>query len=216
MKKIRIFITDDHALFRAGVVKALEQEPSIELSGEADSLNHLMESENLKNTDVLLLDISLGEQSGLDALPLLKKNFPNLEILLLSMHNKPFFLKRSINCGVSGYLLKQSPPQRLIEAVNTVYSGRKYIDPELSESIFALLSGSGSSDGCDTTSYNRLSRREQQIFRLLAEGQIPQLIAKDLFISRKTVENHRANILSKLKISSTAELIQMAEELGVI
>ena len=215
MNRIKLFITDDHALFRAGVKKAFEAEPDIEIIGEADSLSRLMESRLLGEAEVLLLDISLGKDSGLEALPKLSSDFPALKILILSMHNKPVFIKRAINGGAFGYLLKQSPPQRLIEAVKSAAEGRKYLDPDLSDIICTFI-GSGTAENGPEVLYDSLSFREQQIFRLIAEGETPARIAKTLFISKKTVENHRSRILSKLKLESTAELFILAEKLGVV
>lgn len=215
MSKIRIFITDDHALFRQGVKDALLAGSNIELTGEAESVEQLMKAEALTDTDILLLDITLGNESGLNALPLLFKKYSELKVLILSMHNKPVLLKRAVNSGIRGYILKQSPPERLHEAVKTVFNGGTYLDPELSDSIFYLLNDP--TDNSDEAShYSSLSNREQEIFRLLAEEHSTSRISKELFISRKTVENHRSKILSKLKLDSPAEIVQLAEKLGII
>lgn len=215
MKKISVFVTDDHALFRQGVINTLQPDSGIEITGEAETLKGLLEAEELEQTEVLMLDISLGEDSSVEAIPELKNRYPDLKIIILSMHDKPVLLKRVINLGISGYLLKQSPSERLLEAVKIVNSGKRYLDPELSESIFTLLCNCSDNEKNDAL-YNSLSNREQEIFRMLAEGSSTARIAIELFISRKTVENHRAKILSKLKLNSSADIVQLGEKLGVI
>ncbi|MBI9106658.1 MAG: response regulator transcription factor [Spirochaetales bacterium] len=214
MNKISVFITDDHSLFRNGVITALKEDPTFIITGEAESVLELLQSGMLENTDILLLDISLKEQSSLDSMPEITSRFPELKILILSMHNKPMLIKKAINLGISGYILKHSPPETLLHAVKEVQAGRKYLDPDLSDSIFTCLRNSGSGTEADAL-YNNLSAREQEIFRMLAEGLTPPQIAKQLFISRKTVDNHRSKIMSKLRIDSSARLIQLAEKLGV-
>lgn len=215
MKNISIFITDDHSLFRQGVEETFREDPDFNVIGEADSIETLLNSSELKHCNILILDITLGEDSGLDAIPELKEKNPELKIIILSMHNKPILIKRAVVLGASGYILKSSPPNQLKKAVQKVHSGSKYLDPELSDSIFTLLDDRITGTGADSL-YNTLSKREQEIFRLLAEGITSSQIAKQLYISRKTVDNHRSNILSKLGFSSSAELIQLADNLGVI
>ena len=215
MDDIRVFVTDDHALFRQGVINTLQPDADIDVVGESESLTQLLNAEALQQTDILMLDISLNEESSVDAIPLLRTKYPHLKIIILSMHNKPVLLKRVITLGISGYLLKQSPPYRLIDAVKIVNSGKKYLDPELSESIFTLLSDNPYEEKSDAL-YNNLSNREQEIFRMIAEGLTTKHIARELFISRKTVENHRARILTKLKLNSPNDIVQLGEKLGVI
>lgn len=215
MDKIKIFIADDHALFRQGIAGTILEEPTFEISGEAESINELLSSKQLTDSDILTLDISFGDKSSLTIIPQLFVINPELKILILSMHDKPVLIKRVLNLGAAGYFLKSSPATQLIQAVKDINEGRKYLDPALSDSIFTLLNDTETTT--DTYSlYNSLSNREQEIFRLLAEGIAPAGIARKLNISRKTVENHRSNIQHKLKLSSPIELIQLAEKLGVV
>lgn len=215
MKKIRLFIADDHALFRKGIIGALLDEEGFEIKGEADSIETLLKSDYLSESDILLLDISLGNDSSLDSLPEITTAYPGLRILILSMHNKPIYIKRAVSSGASGYLLKSTPPQQLKQAIKEVFNGRKYLDPSLSESIFTLLQDNSIGSETDAL-YNTLSKREQQIFRLIAEGSSPAQIAKELYICRKTVENHRSNLMSKLGLNMHADIVQLAYKLGVI
>ncbi len=215
MEKINVFITDDHAIFRPGVAGTFQENPQFQIIGEAESAQDMLSSENLKDADILLLDISLENHSSLDSLPELSSRFPEMKILILSMHNKPILVKKAINLGISGWVLKNSPAETLIQAAEEIYRGRKYLDPEISDSLFSILSDKGNETETDSL-YNSLSKREQQIFRMLAEGLASAQIAKQLFISRKTVDNHRSKILSKLKLESMVDLVKLADHIGVI
>jgi len=216
MEKIRVFVVDDHAMFRQGIISLLESEPSIQVTGEADSPEKLAVSPDLRNTDILLLDLSLENRMSLDSLEPLNKARPDLKVIILTMHNKPVLIKRAVNMGVDGYLLKQSPPAALLHALDWVYHGRKYLDPALSDSLFQCLAEPDRENPGEGRGYALLSRREQEIFRLLAEGLKNDQIARSLFISRKTVENHRFRIMQKLEISSLQDLVAYADEIGVI
>ena len=215
MNKINVFIADDHALFRQGIIGALQSEPGFIITGEAESLEQLMTSRVLNETDILTLDISFNDKSSLDSIKTIINKYPKLNILIISMHNKPILIKHAVNLGASGYFLKSSPPERLKLALKEIFKGNKYLDPALSDSIFTLLYENTHPSDSDSL-YNSLSNREQEIFRLLAEGLKPLIISRQLNISRKTVENHRSNIMHKLKLNSIGELIQLAEKLGVI
>ena len=215
MTEIRVFIADDHTLFRQGIAGILRENGSFRITGQSDSIEKLMASNELSNSDVLTLDISFGEESSFSVLQKIVKRNPNLNVLILSMHNKPMLIKRSFNSGASGYFIKSSPAAQLIEAIKTINDGHKYIDPALSDNIFTLINDTVKDDDSDSL-YNLLSNREQEIFRLLAEGEKPVSIARQLNISRKTAENHRSNIIQKLKLGSPVEIAQLAKKLGVV
>lgn len=203
-------------MFRKGVASILEKKAHFEIVGEADTPEAMLASGALNNTDILLLDLSLGEKSGLDYISSIKKKNGRIKILVLSMHNKPILIKKAVNLGADGYVVKQSPPEILIQAIKAIKEGLKYLDPALSDSLFLCLSDAGAVNSESDVSYNSLSKREQEIFRLLAEGLSAVQISKKLYISRKTVENHRSNIMAKLKLQSLPDLISYANDLGVI
>jgi DNA-binding NarL/FixJ family response regulator len=216
MAKTKVFITDDHSMFRKGVISILEKKANIEVIGEADTPESMVGSASLVNANLLLLDLSLGEKSGLEYISSVRKKNPKIKIIILSMHNKPILIKKAVNLGADGYVVKQSPPEILIQAIKTVEDGYRYLDPALSDSIYLCLSEAGSVHTESDVSYNSLSKREQEVFRLLAEGFTAVQISKKLYISRKTVENHRSNLMSKLKLQSLPDLISYANDLGVI
>jgi len=216
MKEIRVFILDDHSMFRKGILSLFEEIPDIHIIGEAESLDSVLLNPALAESDILLLDLSLGEDSGLELIPQLRSSNPRLKILILSMHNKPVLIQKVVNIGASGYVVKQSPPEILVQAIRIIHDGHKYLDPALSDSLFLCLMDGRSDHASSDSSYNSLSRREQEIFRLLAERLSTGMIAAQLYISRKTVENHRSNLMAKLKLHSPADLIAYADDLGVI
>lgn len=214
MKKNRskIYIIDDHILFRAGLIKLLSDQESFEILGDSDSPRSFIQSGMAEKTDLLLLDITLGDFSGLDYIDQIKDRNQNIRILILSMHNKPLLLKRAINSDIDGYVLKESPEETLLKAMETLLLGDKFLDTKLSASIFSCLTERNSSESL----YNRLTAREQEIFRLFASGYDSRGISKELDISRKTVDNHRLNIMTKLKLKNISEVISYAGLIGII
>jgi len=220
MKKLRVHVIDDHALFRGGILGILSSWPNLESVSESETVDDFLSSSRTGDVDVLLLDLSAGDHLNLEQMPHLRARFPDMRILALTMHNKPVLVKKAINAGVHGYVVKQSSPEVLLQAILRIAAGGKFLDPELSESLYQLLldptcgddSGGVSSSGA----YSSLTPREQEIFRLLAEGLRPEQIATRLFISKKTAENHRFRLMQKLGFSSVAELVAYAGELGVI
>ncbi|MGD9939138.1 MAG: LuxR C-terminal-related transcriptional regulator [Clostridia bacterium] len=199
MKKLRIHVIDDHALFRSGILGILSAWPNLESASESETVDDFLSSPQSRGVDVLMLDLSAGDHLNLDQMPQLRSRFPELHILALTMHNKPVLLKKTINAGVRGYVVKQSRPEVLFQAILRVAAGGNYLDPELSESLFQLLLDPACGEDADGAAakgaYSSLTPREQEIFRLLAEGLRPEQIAARLFISKKTAENHRFRLM---------------------
>ncbi len=215
MNQIRVHVIDDHALFRRGILEILSKWPEVRSAGESETVGAFLDSPLSQAVDVLLLDLSMGEGLNLDRLPEIRSRLPDLRVIALTMHNKPVLLKKTVNAGVQGYVVKQSPPEVLRAALRRVSEGGRYLDPELSESLYQLLLDADCGDPT-ASGYAALTPREQEIFRLLAEGLSAEQISRTLFISRKTAENHRFRILQKLGFASIAELVSYADELGVI
>lgn len=213
MNPVRVHVIDDHALFRRGILEILSKWPEVRSAGESETVDAFLNSPLSQAVDLLLLDLSMGEGLNLDRLPEIRSRLPELRVIALTMHNKPVLVKKTVNAGVQGYVVKQSPPEVLRAAVRRVSEGGRYLDPELSESLYQLIL-----DPCrdEASGYAALTPREQEIFRLLAEGLSAEQISRKLFISRKTAENHRFRIMQKLGLASIAELVSYADELGVI
>ncbi len=220
MKKLRVHLIDHHALFRAGILSLLSAWPYIESASESETVDDFLSSPPGHAVDILLLGLTTSDHLNLEELPILRLRFPGMRILALTMHNKPILVKKAINAGVHGYVVKQSRPEVLLQAILRITAGGNYLDPELSESLFQLLLDPACGEGADGVSakgaYSSLTPREQEIFRLLAEGLRPEQIAARLFISRKTAENHRFRLMQKLGFATITELVSYADELGVI
>ena len=214
MCEIEVLVVDDHAMFRKGIVGILERCDEIVVLDESDSVEECLRSDALSRADVLILDISLGEEVGLDFIPDFRRRNPGIFVLILSMHNKPILIKKAINDGADGYVVKDSSPEILLDAVRALAEGKKYLDPNLSDSLFLCLA-----EGADAAAdglYNRLTPREQEVFMLLARGWTSRQIGAKLQISRKTADNHKLNIMGKLELAGMHELMTYADDLGVL
>ncbi|HRZ90131.1 MAG TPA: response regulator transcription factor, partial [Spirochaetia bacterium] len=201
MDPIRVHVIDDHALFRRGILEILSKWPEVRSAGESETVDTFLDSPMNQAVDLLLLDLSMGEGLNLDRLPEIRARLPELRVIALTMHNKPVLVKKTVNAGVQGYVVKQSPPEVLRAALRRVSEGGRYLDPELSESLYQLILDPSRDDA---SGYAALTPREQEIFRLLAEGLSAELISRKLFISKKTAENHRFRIMQKLGLTSIA------------
>jgi DNA-binding NarL/FixJ family response regulator len=202
---IKVVLADDHAVVRRGIRQILTDHPDIEVVGEAANAGELTLVLRQQACDVLLLDISMPGKSGIDALKAIKKEWPRLQVLMLSMYPEDQFALRSLRAGASGYLTKHSPLEVLPEAVRRLASGKKYITPEAAEFMADVLD-----DNRDVPPHELLSDREFQTLRLIASGKTLSGIADELCISPKTVSVYRARLLEKMKLKNNAELTHYA------
>lgn len=204
---IRIVIADDHVLIREGLKEIVREEPDIELAGEAGNATELMDVLARSECHVLILDINLPGRSGFEALEEIRKNWPKLPVLVLSVHPEDPFAVRALKSGASGYITKTSAADELVGAIRTVSVGRRYITPAVAEAI-AL----GLGDDSPKPVHERLSNREFQVLRLLAAGKSIKAISSQISISANTVSTYRARLLQKMGLRSDAELIRYAIE----
>jgi len=202
---IRIVVADDHAIVRKGLVQILSDTEHLRVVGEAENAVDAMRVVRQENPDVLLLDVAMPGKSGIEALKPLKQEFPRLKILVLSMYPEDQFGVRAIKAGALGYLNKASAPDRLIEAVERIAAGKRYITPELAE----LLAENVDSDS-ETPAHQLLSDREFQTLKLIASGKMLSEIAEILAISPKTVSVYRARLLEKMHLKNNSELTHYA------
>ena len=198
---IRIAIADDHPLISEGFKKLLARQPDFALAGEASSSSELTTLLAATGCDVLVLDISLPDRNGLEVLPELRKRYPHVAVLVLSMHPEDRFALKALRSGAAGYLSKSSAAAELIKAVRKVASGGRYISDALAE-IFALNSVAGGQG----PAHEALSAREFQVFLLLAQGIIVKEAAARLGLSVNTVHTYRRRILEKLSLQSNTHL----------
>lgn len=202
----RVMIVDDHALLRAGVREMLADESDLEVVAEAGSAEEALQLlRDGTQVDVLVLDISLPGQSGVDLLRQLKQDQPEIQILVLSMHPEKSFAVRLMRAGASGYVPKMIVPDELVRAVRAVGSGKRYITPTVAE----LLASEFAAEA-EGPLHNRLSERELQVFTRIARGIAPAAMASELGLSVKTVSTYRARILEKMGMRSNAEIAAYA------
>ena len=197
-----IVLADDHAMFRQGIRTLLEPLEGIDVSGEAADGLELLELLKKSAPDLVVLDISMPNLRGLEAAREIRRLYPQVKILLLTMHKKKEFIRQGLEEGVDGFLLKDEPGSELVRAVQAIKNGGKYLSPLLSRILGDLVQ--------ETRQAEVLSLRERQVLKLLAEGKKTRDIAETLFISAFTVRRHRYNIMSKLNIQSLAELVKYA------
>jgi DNA-binding NarL/FixJ family response regulator len=210
---IRILIADDHAIVRAGIRALLQLYPDFEVVGEAaDGHEAILQTRRLQ-PDIVLMDIGMPGMDGLAATREIVRVAPRARVLILSQHENREYVMPALRAGASGYVLKRAPDETLIRAIRAVYAGETYMDPRLTDLLVEEVrrSGEGPTDPLET-----LSEREREILVLLAQGKSYQEIAQTLFISVKTVDFHRANLMRKLGLKNRAELVQFAMRRGLI
>ncbi len=205
-QQIRVLIVDDHAILRAGVREMLADEDDLTVVGEAGSAEEALQFlESGTKVDIVVLDITLPGQSGIELLKQLRDERPELAILVLSMHPERSFAVRLMRAGANGYVPKMIVPEELVKAVRAVGAGRRYITP-----IVAELLASDCAAHEEGPMHNRLSERELQVFTRIARGISPAVMANELGISVKTVSTYRARILEKMAMRSNAEIAAYA------
>jgi DNA-binding NarL/FixJ family response regulator len=206
---IRVLICDDHALVRSGLRRLLETEQCFDVVGEAADSEQAVTVVGQQRPDVLLLDIVMPGRSGIEAIPDLIAASPETQILVLSMQDDPSYVRKAFSAGAHGYLLKEAADAELVQAIQDVAAGHRYVHPTLGARLAAA-----EADGHVEAVADPLSDREHQVLRLLALGHTNQEIASQLFISVRTAETHRARIMQKLRLSSRAELVRYALATG--
>lgn len=213
----RLLVIDDHPLFREGLKAIVSRDPRYVVAAEAGSGAEALQFARSVMPEIILLDISLPDASGLDLISQFKAQLPTARIVVVSMHAKLDLIAAAFKAGAEAYLVKESTAERLLQALDAVARDQQYLDSAISPKVVQkLLEFSTRRAQMTDTSYGSLTQREQQIMRLLADGWTSSAIAGKLFITRKTVENHRANIMSKLGLKNLADLVRYAARLGLI
>ena len=202
MDAYTIVLADDHAMFRDGMRKIIERIEGTTISGEVNDGLELLELLKSSSPNLVILDISMPNLRGLEAIREIKKTYPQVKVLVLTMHKKKEFLRQALRDGADGFLLKEDAGSELIRAVQTVRNGGKYLSP--------LLSGVLTSLAVEEDKTEVLTMREREVLKLLAEGKRAKEIAAALYISPHTVRRHRSNIMEKLDIKSLADLVKYA------
>lgn len=212
-----IIIIDDHPLFREGLKTIISRDDRFKVIGEAGSGHEGLEITKRLKPDLVIVDISLPDQSGIQLTRDLRRLFSETKILIVSMHSKIDYIAEAFQAGATGYVVKESASERLLQGLKSVVKGDYYLDSSVSHAVVENLMKSPLKAAKITDAdYASLTPREQEVMRFLAEGLSSKAVAEKLFISPKTVENHRANIMSKLGLHSTIELVRYAAKLGLI
>ena len=212
-----ILIIDDHPLFREGLKAIIERDSKFEVIGEAGKGREGLRMVKKLKPDLVLADISLPDQSGIQLTREIRSLLPDTRVMIVSMHSKIDYIAEAFQAGATGYVVKESASERLMNGLEHVSKGQYFLDSSVShEVVKKLMESPGKEAKITDGAYGTLTPREQEVTRLLAEGFSTKEAAEKLFISPKTIENHRNNIMRKLDLHSTVELIRYAAKLGVI
>lgn len=211
MSPIRVLVVDDHAVVRSGLRLLLEREDDIEVVAEAGTADEGVRAARLEKPDVVLLDVVMPGQSGIDATPEILAAAKNTRVLVLSMQDDPSYVREAFAGGASGYLVKEAADADLVQAVRDVAAGGRYVHPTLGARL-----AQAEVEAARKAADDPLSDREREVLRLLALGHTNQEIAKQLYISVRTAETHRAHIMQKLGLGTRAELVRYALVNGML
>lgn len=216
MTRKKILLVDDHPLIREGLKHIVNSAPDLCVAGEAGSAAQALSLARSLKPDCLTMDISLPDNSGIYVLENLARHPSPPPVLMLSMYRQRAKILEAFQAGAMGYVNKESAAELLIEALRTVLRGEIYLDESLSVSVVDLLRAPAQEKNNSDSGYAALTPREQEVMRLLAEGLSAKDIGKRLFISSKTVDNHRANLMKKLSLETTMDIVRYAARLGLI
>lgn len=216
MKPYSIVLADDHALFRQGLKGIIAGKPDLRVIGEAGDGLELLNLLNTMVPDLVILDISMPHLRGIEAISEIKTMGRAVKILVLTMHNDKEYLYKTVTAGADGYLLKEDADPELFTAIDKLRHGKKYVSPRLAEDLVDDWAHIRSGDVPVSAKAEELSTRESEVLKLTAEGKSSREISELLFISHRTVERHRANLMSKLKINKAADLVRYAVSKGYV
>ena len=208
---IRVLIVDDHAVLRSGLHLLLDAQAGIEVVGEAGDVKEAVFEAREKKPDIVLMDVVMPGQTGIEGVPLVLKEAPEAKVLVLSMQDDPRYVQEAFAAGAVGYILKEAVDAEVVRAIKRVAAGEHYVHPELGARLIAAEAEAKAREEADP-----LSDREREVMRLLALGHTNQEIAKMLYISVRTAETHRAHIMQKLRLSTRAQLVRYAIDQGLL
>ncbi len=216
-QKNTILIVDDHALFREGLRAIIERNPRYEVVGEAGNGREALKMAGKLKPDLALMDISLPDRSGLELIREIQKLSPKTRVMVISMHSKIDYIVKAFQAGAAGYVVKESASDKLQQGIDSVLKGDYFMDTSVSQKVVKKLMGLQEKEMKITdAAYDTLTPREQEVMALMAEGFSTNEISEKLFISSKTVENHRSSIMRKLDLHSIIEIARYAAKIGLI
>lgn len=216
---IEVVVADDHPMMRDGLVAVINSQPDMKVVGEASTGREAVQMVCKLAPDVAVLDIQMPDFTGLDIVQEIKRNYSSahkpVQVVMFTMFFKESFVLRALKAGALGFVTKASPSSEVVRAIRQVYCGSFYLSPDISDNVIKAFLENRTTQ-LSGSRYNLLSEREQEIFHLLVEGNSNRAIADLLSLSERTVEKHRANIMTKLEVHSFRELIRYAVEIGVL
>ena len=216
-EKKTVMIVDDHPLFREGLKSILSRHSKFEIIAEAENGSRGISYAKKMKPELIIMDLSLPDKFGIEVAREIMAKLPGTCIMILSMHSNIDYVTEAFKAGAKGYLVKESAAEKLVEGLDSISQGEYFLDTSLSPQLVKnLIEAEDKEAKIRDTGYGSLTPREQEIMRLVAEGLSSKAIAEKLFISPKTVENHRTNIMNKLDVHSVLELVRYAARLGLI
>ncbi len=207
-EKTKIIIVDDHPIIRKGLSDLINQEKDLEVCGQAEDAHEGLQAIKTLNPDMVVVDISLKETSGIELIKDIKTQHPNLPVLALSMHDESLYAERALRAGAKGYIMKAEATEKVITAIRKVLRGELYVSDRMAAKMVRKLVGSGPAVG--SSPIDRLTDRELEVFLLIGQGRGTRQIAEKLHLSVKTIETYRAHMKDKLNLENAAELLQYA------
>jgi DNA-binding NarL/FixJ family response regulator len=211
LKPIRVLIADDHAIVRQGLRQILSDTEDMVVAGEASNGVEVVQMVRSGQFDLVLMDVSMPDRNGIDALKLIRKELPKLPILVLSMHPEDHYAIRALKAGAAGYLTKQSAPDLLVHAIRQVANGKKYVSPAVAEQLANAID-----EDLDKLPHEKLSDREYQTLVMISSGKTLTEIGEELNLSVKTVSVYRARLLEKMRMKNNAELTHYGLKHGLV
>jgi two-component system response regulator NreC len=208
---IRVLVVDDHAVVRSGLRRVLDAEPDIETVAEAPNAERAVYEAIESRPDVVLMDVVMPGKSGIEGTPAVLQAVPSTRVLILSMQDDPRYVREAFEAGASGYVMKEAADAEVVAAVRAVAQGERYLHPALGARLLAA-----DAEERRRAEDDPLSEREREVLRLLALGHTNQEIARQLYISVRTAETHRAHIMQKLRLASRADLVRYALDQGLL
>ena len=214
-KKHRILIVDDHTLFRAGVRALLTQDPDNEVVGEADNGRDAIRAAGQLAPHLVLMDLTMPKMNGMEAMTEIKRRYPDVRVLVMTLHKTEDYIHAALKAGADGYILKDATADEFRTAIRSVLAGKTYLSMDVSAKVVTGYLGGGKSSGASSI-YDSLTHREREVLKLVAEGKSNKFAAEFLSLSIKTVEKHRSNLMAKLDLHNASRLTAYAMEKGLI
>lgn len=214
-QQLRILLAEDHAIVREGIASLLRQNENFQIIAEAEDGRSALQLAGEVKPDIILMDLSMPNINGTEAIKEIKQRYPEIHVIVLTIHNTEEYIRATLRAGANGYVLKDDTSEELLSAIHSVAAGKTYLTPSICGNVIVdFLKGGG--DNQKTFSWEHLSHREREVLKLVAEGERNRDIAEYLSLSEKTVEKHRSNLMKKLGLHSAAQITAYAIRNGLI